>query len=92
MSEDASDYMARVTPEIRSRITVLKLKYDTRALVAVLAHEVADMYQSLKAAGIENELSLKRIFRYLEQEAQRAPEKLPLVIEQGEPTPPNTAA
>lgn len=59
----------------------LKVKYDTRALVAVLAMESAEMYQSLKAAGIENELSIKRIYKFLEKTAQETPPQPPLVIE-----------
>ena len=52
----------------------MKMNVDTRAYVAVLANEVANTYADLKAAGIENELSLKRIFRHLEKIAQAKPE------------------
>lgn len=87
ISEDAGDYLDRVTPEIESALLVLKHKYDSRALVAVMAREVADMYQSLRVAGIEgyDEFTIKRIFKYLEGIAQSAPEKPPLVIEENLP-------
>lgn len=69
---------------------MLKHKYDSRALVAVLAREVADMYQSLRVANVYgyDEFTLKRIFRYLEGIAQSKPEKPPLVIED-QPGKPN---
>jgi hypothetical protein len=84
ISEEAGDYLDRVTPEIESALLVLKHKYDTRALVAVMARDVAEMYQGLRAAGIPgyDEFTLKRIFKYLEGIAQSAPEKPPLVIEE----------
>ncbi len=84
ISEEAGNYLGRVTPEIESALLVLKRKYDSRALVAVLAREVADTYQSLRVAGVPgyDEFTLKRIFKYLEGIAQSEPEKPPLVIEE----------
>lgn len=84
ISEEATTYLDRVTPEIESALLVLKHRYDSRALVAVLAREVADLYQGLRVAGIEgyDEFTIKRIFKYLEGLAQSAPEKPPLVIEE----------
>lgn len=83
-SETATEYLDRVTPEIESALLVLKHRFDSRALVAVMAREVADTYQSLRVAGIEgyDEFTLKRIFKYLESIAQSAPEHPPLVIEE----------
>lgn len=75
ISEDATDYLDRVTPEIQAALTAIKLNYDTRAFVAVIAIEAARTYADLKAAGIENEMSLKRIFRYLEKIAQEQPDR-----------------
>lgn len=80
MSETAQEYIDRVTPELRAALNALKLNYDTRAFVAVLAMEAAQTYADLKAAGIENELSLKRIFRYLEKVAQEKPDREPRIL------------
>lgn len=83
MSEEASDYFERVVPEIESAILVLKHKYDSRALLAVMANEVAEMYRSLRVAGVPgyDEFTLKRIFKHLEGIAQSEPETPPLVVE-----------
>ena len=80
MSENATEYLDRVTPELEAALRALKLNYDTRAYVAVLAIEAARTYADLKAAGVENEMSLKRIFRYLEKVAQEKPEREPKLI------------
>jgi len=80
MSENATEYLDRVTPELEATLRALKLNYDTRAYVAVLAIEAARTYADLKAAGVENEMSIARIFRYLEKVAQEKPEREPKVI------------
>ena len=82
----AQKYLDRVTPELEAALRALKLNYDTRAFVAVLAIEAARTYADLKAAGIENELSIKRIFRYLESVAQERPEREPRVLTEGPET------
>lgn len=78
--ENAKDYLDRVTPEIEAKLRAMKLEYDTRAFVAVLAMEAAQTYADLKAAGIENEMSIARIFRYLEKVAQEKPEREPRIV------------
>ena len=80
MSENAAEYLDRVTPELEAALRALKLNYDTRAYVAVLAIEAARTYADLKAAGVENEMSIARIFRYLEKVAQEKPEREPKLI------------
>lgn len=86
MSETAQEYLDRVTPDIEAALRALKLNYDTRAYVAVLALEAARTYADLKAAGVENEVSLKRIFRYLEKVAQEAPDRAPRILSESTDT------
>lgn len=62
----------------------MKMGVDTRAYVAVLANEMAQTYADLKAAGIENEFSLKRIFRHLEKIAQTKPDKEAMLLTEPE--------
>ncbi len=83
ISEEASAYLDRVTPEIEAALLTLKHRFDSRALVAVMAREVADTYRDLRVAGVEgyDAFTLKRIFKYLESVAQSEPEKAPRVIE-----------
>lgn len=86
ISETAQEYLDRVTPELEAALRALKLNYDTRAFVAVLAIEAARTYADLKFAGVENEMSLKRIFRYLEKVAQEKPDREPRILSESPET------
>lgn len=80
MSEDAKAYLDRVTPQIEAELRAIKLKYDTRAFVAVIANETAFTYADLKAAGVYDEFTIRRIFKYLGELAQKDPERAPRVL------------
>ncbi len=84
ISEEARTYLDRVTPEIEAALLTLKHRFDNRALVAVMAREVADTYRDLRVAGVQgyDEFTIKKIFKHLESIAQSEPEKPPRVIEQ----------
>lgn len=80
ISEEAKDYLDRVTPQIEAELRAIKLKYDTRAFVAVLANETASTYADLKAAGVYDELTIQRVFKYLTELAQKEPDRAPRVL------------